>query len=61
MPDRAGEHGSPADCLCRQRGDGVYFFSVAPPSHLLPGIRPRDNVHRRRQLKPGDRLRSPAQ
>ncbi|QDD93379.1 hypothetical protein HVPorG_03994 [Roseomonas mucosa] len=29
-PDRAGEHGSPADCPCHQRGHGVFPLFGSP-------------------------------
>ncbi|QDD93926.1 Hypothetical protein HVIM_04221 [Roseomonas mucosa] len=39
--DRAGEHGSPADCRCHGRGQGVFLFgsSAFPPA---PGDRAAD-------------------
>ncbi|AWV20813.1 Hypothetical protein HVIM_03971 [Roseomonas mucosa] len=36
MPDRAGEHGSPADCRCRPCGNGVFLFG-SPAFPPAPG------------------------
>ncbi|AWV21100.1 Hypothetical protein HVPorG_03985 [Roseomonas mucosa] len=40
MPDRAGEPGSPADCRCRQRGNGVFLSLGSPASPPVPRDQP---------------------
>ncbi|QDD93132.1 hypothetical protein HVIM_03978 [Roseomonas mucosa] len=45
MPDRAGEHRSPANCRCHQRGHDLFSFSGDPRRHLLPGIEPQADGH----------------
>ncbi|AWV21851.1 Hypothetical protein RADP37_03985 [Roseomonas mucosa] len=39
-PDRAGKHGSPAGCWCRQRGQGVFLLFGSPASPPVPRDQP---------------------
>ncbi|QDJ08769.1 Hypothetical protein HVPorG_03985a [Roseomonas mucosa] len=39
-PDHAGEHGSPAGCWCRQRGQGVFLLFGSPASPPVPRDQP---------------------